>query len=131
MLIKRFIVFDLDIFIYDLKKELDSKNIDYVMIIEDGYCEIHIGDLIYFLYNMNEIKVDIVNSNIDLDKIIEYNSYCDMDNINIRKKNKKFNISKKKQMKYENNKYKLKMKNRQNQCLSRKMKTFLYFKIKG
>lgn len=112
MLIKRFIVFDLDIFIYDLKKELDSKNIDYVMIIEDGYCEIHIGDLIYFLYNMNEIKVDIINSNIDLDKIIRYNSYCDMDNINIRKKNKKFNISKKKQMKYENNKYKLKMKNR-------------------
>ena len=122
MLIKRFIVFDLDIFIYDLKKELDSKNIDYVMIIEDGYCEIHIGDLIYFLYNMNEIKVDIINSNIDLDKIIEYNPYCDMDNIigynpycdmdniNIRKKNKKFNISKKKQMKYENNKYKLKMK---------------------
>ena len=35
MLIKRFIVFDLDIFIYDLKKELDSKNIDYVMI---AYC---------------------------------------------------------------------------------------------
>lgn len=106
MLIKRFIVFDLDIFIYDLKKELDSKNMDYVMIIEDGYCEIHIGDLIYFLYNMNEIKADVINSNIDLDKIMGYNPYCDIDNINIKKKSKKFNISKKKQMKYENNKYK-------------------------
>lgn len=125
MKLKKILVSNLDVFIYELKMELDNINKDYVIVKDDGFCELHIDNFIFFLYDIDKLK--LLNNDIydmaqfeklelikklysdsnkmmisnapDLNfssdyKVLKYSKRC----IN--------HTSKKKQMKYENNKYK-------------------------
>lgn len=125
MKLKKILVSNLDVFIYELKTELDNINKDYVMINEDGFCELHINNFIFFLYDMDKLKL----LNNDIDDATQFEKlelikklYSDSNkmmisntpNLNLSSDSKVLkyskkginHTSKKKQMRYENNKYK-------------------------
>ena len=141
MKLKKILVSNLDVFIYELKMELDNINKDYVMINEDGFCELHIDNFIFFLYDMDKLKLlnnDIDNAtqfeklellnndiyaatqfeNLELIKKLYSDSnkmmISNTPNLNLSSDSKVLkyskkginHTSKKKQMRYENNKYK-------------------------
>lgn len=125
MKFKKILVSNLDVFIYELKMELDNVNKDYVMINEDGFCEIHIDDFIFFLYDINKLKLlnnDIYDATqfekLELIKKLYSDSnkmmISNTPNLNLSSGSKVLkyskkginHTSKKKQMRYENNKYK-------------------------
>ena len=45
--LKKILVSNLDVFIYELKMEFDNINKDYVIVNEDGFCEFHIDNFIF------------------------------------------------------------------------------------
>ena len=47
MKLKKILVSNLDVFIYELKMELDNINKDYVIVNEDGFYEFHIDNFIF------------------------------------------------------------------------------------
>lgn len=125
MKLKKILVSNLDVFIYELKMELDNVNKDYVMINEDGFCELHIDNFIFFLYDIDKLKL----LNNDIDDATQFEKlelikklYSDSNkmmisntpNLNLSSDSKVLkyskkginHTSKKKQMRYENNKYK-------------------------
>lgn len=114
MKLKKILVSNLDVFIYELKMELDNINKDYVIVKEDGFCEIHIDNFIFFLYDIDKLK--LLNNDIydmaQFEKLeLIKNLYSDLNlpsDSKVLKHSKRGinHTSKKKQMKYENNKYK-------------------------
>lgn len=114
MKLKKILVSNLDVFIYELKIELDNINKDYVIVKEDGFCEIHIDNFIFFLYDIDKLK--LLNNDIydmaQFEKLeLIKNLYSDLNlpsDSKVLKHSKRGinHTSKKKQMKYENNKYK-------------------------
>lgn len=125
MKLKKILIFNLDVFIYELKMELDNINKDYVIVKDDGFCELHIDNFIFFLYDIDKLK--LLNNDIydmaQFEKLeLIKNLYSDSNKMMISNapdlnlssdskvlKHSKRGInhtSKKKQMKYENNKYK-------------------------
>lgn len=114
MKLKKILVSNLDVFIYELKMELDNINKDYVIVKEDGFCEIHIDNFIFFLYDIDKLK--LLNNDIydmaQFEKLeLIKNLYSDLnlpsDSKMLKHSKRGINhTSKKKQMKYENNKYK-------------------------
>lgn len=109
MIEKTILVSNLDIFVYDLKNELDSKNMDYVMINEGDFCEVHIGNFIYYLHDINNAKLSCESTKpFSENDLVEEFSLCAYHDLNKPTANKKSinYVSKKKQMKYQNMKYK-------------------------
>ena len=124
MKLKKILVSNLDVFIYELKMELDNINKDYVIVKEDGFCEIHIDNFIFFLYDIDKLKLlnnDIYDmtqfGKLELIKNLYSDSNMMISNapdLNLSSDSKVLkhskrginHTSKKKQMKYENNKYK-------------------------
>ena len=114
MKLKKILVSNLDVFIYELKMELDNINKDYVIVKEDGFCEIHIDNFIFFLYDIDKLK--LLNNDIydmaQFEKLeLIKNLYSDLNlpsDSKVLKHSKRGinHTSKKKKMKYENNKYK-------------------------
>lgn len=125
MKLKKILVSNLDVFIYELKMELDNINKDYVIVKDDGFCELHIDNFIFFLYDIDKLK--LLNNDIydmaQFEKLeLIKNLYSDSNkmmisnapdlNLSSDSKVLKYSkrginhTSKKKQMKYENNKYK-------------------------
>ena len=47
MKLKKILVSNLDVFIYELKMEFDNINKDYVIVNDDGLCEFHIDNFIF------------------------------------------------------------------------------------
>ena len=47
MKLKKNLVSNLDVFIYELKMEFDNINKDYVIVNEDGFCEFHIDNFTF------------------------------------------------------------------------------------
>ena len=125
MKLKKILVSNLDVFIYELKMELDNINKDYVIVKDDGFCELHIDNFIFFLYDINKLK--LLNNDIydmpqfeklepikklysDSNKMMisnapDLNFSSDYKVLKYSKRGIN-HTSKKKQMKYENNKYK-------------------------
>ena len=125
MKLKKILVSNLDVFIYELKMELDNINKDYVIVKDDGFCELHIDNFIFFLYDINKLK--LLNNDIydmaqfeklepikklysDSNKMMisnapDLNFSSDYKVLKYSKRGIN-HMSKKKQMKYENNKYK-------------------------
>lgn len=114
MKLKKILVSNLDVFIYELKMELDNINKDYVIVKDDGFCELHIDNFIFFLYDIDKLK--LLNNDIydmaQFEKLeLIKNLYSDLNlpsDSKVLKHSKRGinHTSKKKQMKYENNKYK-------------------------
>lgn len=125
MKLKKILVSNLDVFIYELKMELDNINKDYVIVKDDGFCELHIDNFIFFLYDIDKLK--LLNNDIydmaqfeklelikklysDSNKMMisnapDLNFSSDYKVLKYSKRGINY-TSKKKQMKYENNKYK-------------------------
>ena len=125
MKLKKILVSNLDVFIYELKMEFDNINKDYVIVKDDGFCEIHIDNFIFFLYDIDKLK--LLNNDIydmaqfeklelikklysDSNKMMisnapDLNFSSDYKVLKYSKRDIN-HTSKKKQMKYENNKYK-------------------------
>lgn len=47
MKLKKILVSNLDVFIYEIKMEFDNINKDYVIVNEDGFYEFHIDNFIF------------------------------------------------------------------------------------
>ena len=67
MKLKKILVSNLDVFIYELKMELDNINKDYVIVKDNGFCELHIDNFIFFLYDIDKLKL-LNNDNIKIIK---------------------------------------------------------------